>query len=32
MITLLIESNKNLVIKQMEFEFENWKFKLESCA
>jgi hypothetical protein len=32
MITLLIESNEKLVIKQMEFEFENQKLELESCA
>ncbi len=32
MITLIIESNEKLVIKQMEFEFENRKLELESCA
>jgi hypothetical protein len=32
MITLFIESNEKLAIKQMEFEFENRKLELESCA
>jgi hypothetical protein len=32
MITLLIESNQKLAIRQMEFEFENRKLELESCA
>ncbi len=32
MITLLIESNQKLVIRQMEFEFENQMLELESCA
>ncbi len=32
MITLLIESNEKFAIKQMEFEFENWKLELGPCA
>jgi hypothetical protein len=32
MITLLIESNEKLAIKQVEFEFENRKLELKSCA
>jgi hypothetical protein len=32
MITLFIESNEKLAIKQVEFEFENRKLELKSCA
>jgi len=32
MTTLLIESNEKLAIKQMEFEFDNRKLELGSCA
>ncbi len=32
MMTLLIESNQKLIIKQMEFELPSSKLELELCA